>query len=160
MATAQYTADLDDEENAAAQAARESRVVDRYGKAGEAGWSPIPDVLLFNQHRLSLDSDELIVLLNLMAHYYVKNEMPFIRPTAIAKRMGVSQRSIQRIIQRLRRKGLVLKGGRHPTSGHFTHDLSPVIEMLQPLGEERINMKEYIRSRSVAQLDRAPVSIG
>jgi hypothetical protein len=160
MTTAQYTEDLEIDAGPAAQGVRESRVIDRYGKAGEAGWSPIPDVLLFNQHRLSLDSDELVVLLNLMAHYYVKNEMPFVRPTAIAKRMGVSQRSVQRIIQRLRAKGLVLKGSRHQTTGHFTHDLSPVIERLQPLGEERMNFREYIRSRSLAQQDRAPVSIG
>jgi hypothetical protein len=66
--------------------ALESRVTDRYGEAGNAGWSPIPDVLLFNQHRLGIQSDDLVVLLNLMAHYYVKDEMPFTRPTTILAR--------------------------------------------------------------------------
>ena len=155
----EITLDDDLDSDSAAPAPKESRVADRYGKAGEAGWSPIPDVLLFNQNKLSLGSDELVVLLNLMAHYYVKNEMPFIRPTTIAKRMGVSQRTVQRVIKSLRRKGVILKG-KHKTNGHITHDLSPIIERLQPFAEQRMGLKEDIRSRSVAQQDRAPVSIG
>jgi hypothetical protein len=87
--------------------ALESRVSERYGEAGNAGWSPIPDVLLFNQHRLGIQSDDLIVLLNLMAHYYVRDEMPFTRPTTIAKRVGVSQRSVQRSIARLLKLGVI-----------------------------------------------------
>lgn len=132
----------------------ESRVSDRYGKAGDAGWSPTPDVLLFNQHKLKIQSDDLVVLLNLMAHYYVKNEMPWIRPTIIAKRMGVSQRSVQRSIARLRKQGLILKG-KHE-NGHITHDLTPLIERLQPYGEERIAERKLRQERNVAQLDRAP----
>ena len=68
--------------------ADESRVSARYGRAGNAGWPPIPDVLLFNQHRLKIKGDDMVVLLNLMAHYYVKNEMPFIRPTTICQAHG------------------------------------------------------------------------
>ncbi|MCK1554034.1 helix-turn-helix domain-containing protein [Bradyrhizobium sp. 177] len=115
----------------------ESRVEARYGVAGKAGWSPVPDVLLFNQHKLKITGDDLIVLLNLMAHYYVKDEMPFIRPTTIAKRMGVSQRKVQRSIARLRKKGLILKG-KHKDNGQIIHDLTPLIDQLQPFGEERI----------------------
>lgn len=136
--------------------ASESRVAERYGEAATAGWSPVPDVLLFNQHRLKIQSDDLVVLLNLMAHYYVKNEMPFIRPTTIAKRMGVSQRSVQRSIARLRKQGLILKG-KHETNGHITHDLTPLIERLRPLGLERIADRKMRQEekRSVAQQDRA-----
>lgn len=136
--------------------ALESRVSDRYGEAGNAGWSPVPDVLLFNQHKLGIQSDDMVVLLNLMAHYYVKNEMPFIRPTTIAKRIGVSQRSVQRSIARLRKQGVILKG-KHETNGHITHDLTPLIKRLQPLGIERIDGRKLRQEekRSVAQLDRA-----
>jgi DNA-binding MarR family transcriptional regulator len=134
----------------------ESRVSDRYGEAGDAGWSPIPDVLLFSQHKLKIQSDDLVVLLNLMAHYYVKDEMPFVRPTTIAKRIGVSQRSVQRSIARLLSLGLILKG-KHETNGHITYDLAPLINKLQPLGRERIAEKKLRReNRSVAQQERAP----
>lgn len=136
--------------------ALESRVADRYGDAGNAGWSPIPDVLLFNQHRLGIQSDDLVVLLNLMAHYYVKDEMPFTRPTTIAKRSGVSQRSVQRSIARLLKLGVIEKG-KHKTNGHITYDLAPLIKRLQPLGRERIADKKLRQeNRSVAQQERAP----
>jgi DNA-binding MarR family transcriptional regulator len=143
------------------QEALESRVSDRYGEAGDAGWSPIPDVLLFNQHKLKIQSDDLVVLLNLMAHYYVKDEMPFTRPTTIAKRIGVSQRSVQRSIARLVAQRHILKG-KHKTNGHITYDLAPLIRKLQPLGRDRIadrkNRQE--QKRSVAQLERASGNIG
>jgi DNA-binding MarR family transcriptional regulator len=137
--------------------AEDSRVSARYGEAGNAGWSPVPDVLLFNQRRLKINSDDLVVLLNLMAHYYVKNEMPFIRPTTIAKRMGCSQRTVQRSIARLFKQGHIWKG-KHKEKGHLTYDLTPLIEKLQPLGSERIADKKLRQEekRSVAQLDRAP----
>lgn len=163
--------DLDDEPNVLFERARDnlrqkqyrgsedSRVSARYGDAGNAGWSPIPDVLLFNQHRLELSSDDLVVLLNLMAHYYVKNEMPFIRPTTIAKRMGCSQRSVQRSIARLVRQRLLWKA-KHKENGHLTYDLTPLIEKLQPWGLERIGTKAQRQEekRSVAQSERAPSS--
>jgi DNA-binding MarR family transcriptional regulator len=135
--------------------AADSRVSARYGEAANAGWSPIPDVLLFNQHKLKIQSDDLVVLLNFMAHYYVKNEMPFIRPTTIAKRMGVSQRSVQRSIARLYKQGYIWKG-KHKELGHITYDLTPLIEKLQPLGAERIDDKKRRQEiRSVAQQDGA-----
>lgn len=135
--------------------AEESRVSARYGQAGNAGWSPIPDVLLFSQHRLKIRGDDMVVLLNLMAHYYVKNEMPFIRPTTIAKRMGVSQRTVQRSLAKLFKLKLLRKG-KHKELGHITYDLTPLIDKLQPWGEERIAEKSLRREqRSVAQQERA-----
>jgi DNA-binding MarR family transcriptional regulator len=135
--------------------AEDSRVSARYGQAGNAGWSPIPDVLLFNQHRLKLKGDDLVVLLNLMAHYYSKNEMPFIRPTTIAKRMGVSQRTVQRSLAKLHKLGLFWKV-RNKEHGHLTYDLTPLIEKLQPWGEERMaDNRLRCEQRSVAQQDRA-----
>lgn len=144
------------------QRAEDSRVTARYGEAGKSGWSPIPDVLLFNQHQLGtkrtkLKGDDMVVLLNLMAHYYVKDEMPFIRPTTIAKRMGVSQRTVQRSLAKLFKLGLLAKG-KHKELGHITYDLTPLVTRLQPLGEARLAEKKYRQElkRSVAQLDRAP----
>jgi DNA replication protein DnaD len=132
-----------------------SRVVDRYGEAGKAGWSPLPDVLLFNQKKLGLISEDLNVLLNLMAHYYEPGEMPFVRPSVIAQRMGVSPRSVQRSIARLREKKLILK---KYADGHVVHDLTPLIAKLQPLAKHRMAFREYRQANqsSVAQLDRAP----
>jgi DNA-binding MarR family transcriptional regulator len=117
-----------------------SRVAERYGEAGIAGWSPLPDVLVFNQHRLELSSQDLNVLLNLMAHYYFAEDMPFVRPTTIAKRMGVGPRSVQRSIARLVEKRLIKKA-RHQ-NGHVAYDLKPLVKALRQFALDRIADKQ------------------
>ena len=116
--------------------AQVNRVAERYGDAGKAGWSPLPDVLLFNQRKLELNSEDLNVLLNMMAHYYSPGAMPFVRPNVIAKRMGVSTRSVQRSITRLRKKNLIAKAS--GPKRQVIHDLTPLIEKLRPLAQERL----------------------
>jgi hypothetical protein len=137
---------------------KQSRVEDRYGEAGKAGWSPVPDVLLLNQHKLGINSTDLNVLLNMMLHFYRPGELPFVRPTVIAKRMGVEERTVQRALARLRGRGLVLKA-KHK-NGHIAHDLAPLIGRLQPYARDRIADRKLRRRQigSVAQLDRAPGS--
>lgn len=117
-----------------------SRVVERYGRSAMSGWSPVPDVLLFNQGKLGLTSEDLNVLLNLMAHYYTRDQMPFIRPNVIAKRMGVSTRSVQRSIARLRKLNLIKKA--IGEKRQIVHDLSPLLTKLQPLAEARLADRE------------------
>lgn len=135
---------------------KQSRVEDRFGEAGKAGWAPIPDVLLLNQKRLGINSADLNVLMNMLLHFYRPGEMPFVRPNVIAKRMGVEERTVQRAIARLRRIGLIRKG-KH-ANGHITHDLTPLLERLQPFARERIAEREMRRQANsgVAQLERAP----
>lgn len=116
--------------------AQVNRVAERYGDAGKAGWSPLPDVLLFNQRKLELNSEDLNVLLNMMAHYYSPGAMPFVRPNVIAKRMGVSTRSVQRSITRLRKKNLIAKAS--GPKRQVIHDLTPLIAKLRPLAQERL----------------------
>ena len=120
------------------------------------GWTPLPDVLIFNQSRLKLGSEDLNVLLNMMAHYYTAGEMPFVRPTVIAKRMGVSARTVQRSIARLRKLRLLDKT--QLGKGRFTHDLTPLIEKLQPLARERIADRTMRKAHEngVTQLDKIP----
>lgn len=113
-----------------------NRVVDRFREAGEAGWSPVPDVLIFHQQQLKLRSEDLNVLLNLIAHWYSPSTLPFIRPTTIAKRMGVSARSVQRSIARLIDMRFIAKV-RHE-NGHTAYDMTPLVVRLRPFAAQRL----------------------
>jgi len=46
------------------------RIRDRLGVVAQAGYQPLPDMLLFHQVALEVSSEDLNVLLNLMAHWY------------------------------------------------------------------------------------------
>ncbi len=125
-----------------------SRVRDRYGDAGDAGFQPLPDVLLFHQAELKIGSEDLNVLLNILVHWYVPGQMPFPRPTTIAKRMGVSQRSVQRSIARLRKSGLIKKCTN--TDGRAAHDVTPLVARLQPFARKRLATREGLRGGNSA----------
>jgi predicted transcriptional regulator len=87
----------------------DGRVRARFGVVVDPGFQPLPDVLLFHQAELGLTSEELNVLLNVTAHWYEPERMPFPRATSIARRMGSSERTVLRHLQSLIVKGFLVK---------------------------------------------------
>jgi DNA-binding MarR family transcriptional regulator len=134
-------------ENVAVTAAPagDSRIYARYGNVASAGFQPLPDVLLFHQADLGLKSEDLNVLLNILAHWYHPESMPYLRTTTIAKRMGVSSRSVQRSILRLREKGLVARGEDTREGERF--DITPLLQRLKPYAQQRIAIKNAMRGQ-------------
>ena len=117
-------------------AASGSRIYDRYGEVATAGFQPLPDVLLFHQAELGLKSEDLNVLLNILAHWYHPGSMPYPRTGTIAKRIGISPRSVQRSIVRLRALGLIGRGEDIRDGERF--DVLPLLARLRPFAERRI----------------------
>lgn len=74
---------------------------------GTAGFTAVPSVLIRFQSYLNLSSTELVVLLNLITHWWRADELPFVRPTTIAKRMGVDRRTVERVIHSLEARNLL-----------------------------------------------------
>lgn len=67
----------------------------------------MPDLLLKQQEELNLNPTELVVLLNVLMHWWYRDQKPFPRPTTIARRMGSTVRTVQRAISKLEDEGLV-----------------------------------------------------
>ncbi len=124
------------------------RVAQRFGVVTAAGFQPLPDVLLFHQADLKLRSEDLNVLLNVTAHWYLPDRWPFPRPTTIAKRMGVSERSVQRSLSRLRKLGLIDKFKN--SEGKVAYDLTPLVAALRPLAEKRLAIRSRRRDAVAA----------
>jgi hypothetical protein len=112
------------------------RVTARYGVVAEAGFQPVPDVLLFHQNELGLRSEDLNVLLNITAHWYFPERMPYPHPASIARRMGVSVRTVQRSLTRLRKIGLLGKSKKNE-EGRTAFDITPMVAKLTPLAKKR-----------------------
>lgn len=109
------------------------RVRARFGLVSDAGFQPVPDMLLFHQAELGVSSEELNVLLNVLAHWYDPERVPYPRVTSIAKRMGVSERSVQRALASLRKKGLVNVVKKASPTGTPGYDVTPLVDRLRPL---------------------------
>jgi DNA-binding MarR family transcriptional regulator len=127
-----------------------SPIREKWGDALEDGFVVVPTVLLRRQGALGLNSEEVLVLLNLFLYWRESGQMPYPGTAMLAKRMGIEVRTAQRRIASLERKGFIRRArGVQQLDGtqRFTrYDLSGIVEKLQELGAEakmfRANRKE------------------
>lgn len=110
----------------------------KWGSGLDGGFLLIPVLLLKRQKELLLDNTELVVLLNLLAAWWDTAKRPYPRSTTIAQRIGVTARTVQRSLEKLEKKGLILRV-RHGTgvgSAHrevTSYDMAGTVEKLQQL---------------------------
>jgi predicted transcriptional regulator len=75
-----------------------------------SGFVAIPMTLLRLQSKYQLTPTDMLVLVNLLAHWWDPARAVFPRSSIIAKRMGVDTRTVQRSTQRLEKAGLLERG--------------------------------------------------
>ena len=113
------------------------RPIQKWGAAAAAGWQALPDVLLKNQAKLGLSSTELVLLINILSHWWYPEQLPFPRVTTFAKRMGVTPRTVQRAFESLVAKGLVERRKQVEDEGRERSVIDPkgLVEKLKTLAE-------------------------
>lgn len=82
-------------------------IKEKWGKALDLGFVVTPSVLLRKQVEMKLDCEDVVILLNLMSKWWDAGRLPFPRTETIAKRTGLSRRTIQRRLVALEEKGLI-----------------------------------------------------
>jgi predicted transcriptional regulator len=65
------------------------------------GWTPVPTALLFLQADLGLNPVDMNILINLLSHWWRASDKIYPSQDAIAKRIGVSKRTVQRSIDKM-----------------------------------------------------------
>lgn len=106
--------------------------------SAETGFTAVPDVLIRSQGQLKLSPTEMVVLLNILLHWWREDEWPYPRISTIGERMGASRRTVERAIRGLQEKGLVVHRrseavGDGPAARRF--DLSGLIDILRSRAE-------------------------
>ena len=124
-----------------------SPVYAKYREAAVAGFQPVPDLLLKHQNRLGLSPTNVVVLLNVLMHWWYPEQKPFPRSTTIAKRMGLSPRAVQRSLQQLQNLGLLTR--QSSVDGPTYLDPEPLVAKLEELAKGDIDYE--IRSRGRRQ---------
>lgn len=124
-------------------------------KSCTLGWVSIPTLLLFSQRELSITPSELNVLLNLFLHWWERSEKPFPSQEAIAYRAGISLKTVQRALNDLEEKNLIIKiptpRSNPTTKGRNLYDLTPLVDKLDKVSvkvlqelNSRKNMVYYV----------------
>lgn len=72
-----------------------------------SGFVAVPMSLLRLQSKYNLTATDMIVLINLLAHWWDPARPVYPRSTTIAKRMGVTKRTVQRSTERLLKSGMM-----------------------------------------------------
>lgn len=78
-----------------------------WGETTQGGFTAIPNTLLKAQAELELTGNDMMVLLNLIMHWWQSDEFPFPRTTTISKRTGLKLRTVQRSMNRLQKLGYI-----------------------------------------------------
>ncbi len=120
----------------------------KWGDAIKAGYQVLPDALLRGQHLLKLNTTDIVVIANLNQAWWFNDRLPYLRPQTIAKRMGVSERSVQRSLSRLRQKGYLRQVRERQEDGtmRYYHDLSGLRSHLEHLARRDIQYSEAVRA--------------
>jgi hypothetical protein len=112
-------------------------MVDKWGQAvAERGFAQIPNYLLllnsFIDEEQRLTPVELLVVFQLVGAWWQKDTIPFPSMATLAKRLGVSERQVQRAINRLVKDDIIAKTKRRSRGiiASNAYDLSPLVELL------------------------------
>lgn len=136
--------DTDQIEQQAAQ--KGERIRDRWDVVTDPGFLALPYVLLLHQGALKLSSENLNVLLHVLAHWHSKGRMPYPHSNTIAKRMGSSQRTVQRSLSWLCKNGFLAKVPKRRRTDRQAFDPDPLVKKLTPYALDRIRLiqaKDY-----------------
>lgn len=105
---------------------------------GLTGYLALPEVLIRSQKRLQLSSTEMMVLINILAHWWRVDIKPFPGNYTIAKRMGVSRRTVQRAIKSMVQKGLISTAPMIATEDDRTTDIDWLEEEEEEWEEDEV----------------------
>ncbi len=72
-----------------------------------AGFVAVPVRMLKMQRQMGLSATDMIVAINLLGYRWTYGGAIFPRNSVIAKRMGISSRTVQRSIERMIKQGLI-----------------------------------------------------
>lgn len=109
----------------------------KWGKAVMShGYCIFPSILLQAQARLSVNPQEMMVLLQLVEHWWKADGKVFPSKDVISQRVGQSTKQVQRHIRRLEELHLVQRKERYKTGGVRTtneYDLSGLVAKLKAI---------------------------
>ena len=122
---------------------RRTPITDKWGSALSGGWQVVPNVLVRAQRHLGLDAVDVVILLNMNMHWWQKGDFPFPRPTIIAKRMGVSKRTVERRIGKLVKAGLLERVPLTKENSLRRYKLDGLVSRLQGAAAVGLVQREY-----------------
>lgn len=107
-----------------------------------SGFVAVPVSLLRLQTNLQLTATDMLVLVNLLAHWWDPDRSVFPRTSTIAQRMGVTKRTVQRSTNKMLKRGLMER--RFTADGRRTFQFTPLAQRLSRMIGTSLARKEVL----------------
>lgn len=121
----------------------------KWGGAARAGFQLVPNVLFRFQRHLEVDSVDVVILLNLSLHWWGPSSLPFPSPGLIAKRMGVSRRTVERRLRALETRGFLKRlPARYVVEGKpkvRSFEMSGLVEKLETAASRGLAQRQFAK---------------
>ncbi len=129
-----------------------ARAFAKWEHAALAGFQIVPSVLLKYQTRLELSPTDILVLLNILSFWWYSDEPPFPKVSTIAKRMGVTTRTVQRSIEKLTAQALIRRARKTRPNGDAVEviDLTGLVTRLGSLAKQDRDYKPRLPKKELA----------
>lgn len=121
-----------------APSSTQKQLVQKWGDGLRQGWTAVPTLML-DLPKLDLRPLTFSVLVQLVSFWWSHDQRPFPSRALLARRLGVSVRSIHRALDELEDRGLIERLKRHRNDGgraSTEYDLSGLVEQLAQLADE------------------------
>lgn len=123
---------------------RNSRPTDeitkKWGKAAkETGWTAVPNILLYKQKKIGIDSIDLNIILQLMSYWWQDGNHPFPAKSTIAEAIGIDVSTVRKRIKKMEDTQLIRRIERREKNDRSQtneYDLSPLVNTIKPFAEE------------------------
>jgi predicted transcriptional regulator len=149
--------DIDETDNVIQMPARKTasrrRANDKWGEpVMKLGFCILPSLLFRAQQRLGLNPTQLVVLLQLADFWWDADRKPFPKKKALAERLGLSERQVQRYIADLEQAGLVQRIERMGRRGKISneYDLTGLVNRLKAIEPDFTKIAEEAKQQREA----------
>lgn len=112
----------------------------KWGTSLRFGWTAVPNILLRKQSELSLSSDHLVVLINLIRFWWRFDRFPYPSTEKTAAETGLTEEKIINLIDDLEKKELLRKIGLG--GGKYGYDISPLSKKLSSFSTSEEKLQE------------------
>jgi predicted transcriptional regulator len=115
------------------------------------GYSMVPSLIFRAQARLGLNPVQLMVLLHLADYWWQRAQMPFPSKAALAERMGLSPRQIQRYMTELEKGGFIERVERfagHKGQKSNEYDMTGLVKKLKKLEPEFSQVRDQAKEQA------------
>ena len=130
-------------------------IQEKWGEALAAGFQVVSNVLIRAQSRLGLDAVDVVILLNLTAHWWTKDARPFISPASIAKRMNVATRTVERHLKKLEERDFIKRSAPTRTGERIYirhYDLMPLVGIMREASRTALSERVRRAEQQVQQV--------